>query len=135
MILHAAATAVALASLVVGVLCLALGAGAALPVALAGSILALLALERGVAGVRATARSRDRWDCSFPLRTASATGVGRGDPRLAGSQGVRARAHARPQHAAGARMRPLILLPARNEVSCLSSVVWEVCRFFPPATC
>jgi len=28
-------------------------------------------------------------------------------------------------------MRPLILLPARNEVSCLSSVVWEVCRFFP----
>jgi glycosyltransferase involved in cell wall biosynthesis len=28
-------------------------------------------------------------------------------------------------------MRPLILLPARNEVACLPSVVWEVCRFFP----
>jgi hypothetical protein len=67
MILHAAATAVALASLVVGVLCLALGAGAALPVAIAGSILALLALERGVAGVRATARSRDPVGLFFPV--------------------------------------------------------------------
>jgi glycosyltransferase involved in cell wall biosynthesis len=28
-------------------------------------------------------------------------------------------------------MRPLILLPARNEVACLPTVVGEVCRFFP----
>ena len=28
-------------------------------------------------------------------------------------------------------MRPLILLPARNEVACLPSVIGEVCRFFP----
>jgi glycosyl transferase family 2 len=67
MILHAAATALALASLVVGVLCLALGAGAAVPLGLAVLILALLALERGFAGLRAAAHSGDPAGLLFPV--------------------------------------------------------------------
>ena len=67
MILHAAATAVALASLAAGALCLALRAGAAVPLGLGLLILALLALERGLAGLRATARSGDSAGLFFPV--------------------------------------------------------------------
>lgn len=67
MILHAAATALALTSLVVGVLCLALGAGAAVPLGFAAGILSFLALERGIAGVRAASRSRDPVGLFFPV--------------------------------------------------------------------
>jgi hypothetical protein len=60
MILHAAATALSLASLVVGgVLCLVPGVSATVPFGLAVAVLVLLALERGCAGLRATARSGD----------------------------------------------------------------------------
>jgi hypothetical protein len=67
MIGHAAATALALASFVTGVLCLALGVSAAVPGGLAVSILALLALERGFSGVRACARSGDPVGLLFPV--------------------------------------------------------------------
>src|SRR5262249_15238351 len=68
MILHAVAAAPALASLVTGLLCLALGAGAAIPLlGLAFGILALLALERRVAGLRAAGGSRDPVGLLFPI--------------------------------------------------------------------
>ena len=67
MILHAAATALALASLVAGVLCLAVGVGATMPFVVSVGILALLALERGFVGVRATARSGDPVGLLFPI--------------------------------------------------------------------
>ena len=67
MILHAAATALALASLVAGALLVALGARAALPVGLGLLTLTLLALERSFAGLRSAAHSGDPAGLLFPI--------------------------------------------------------------------
>lgn len=67
MIGHAAATALALASLAIAPLLLVLRASARAPLALGSVTLALLALERGWAGLRAALRYRDPAGLLFPF--------------------------------------------------------------------
>jgi hypothetical protein len=67
MILHAAASALALAAFAAGAGLLVLGASPALPLRLGGGIVLALAAERALAGLRASARSGDPAGLLFPL--------------------------------------------------------------------
>jgi GT2 family glycosyltransferase len=67
MILHAAAAALALAAVASAGILAALGASPAVPLRLGGLTVLALAVERTVAGLRATARSRDPAGLLFPV--------------------------------------------------------------------